>query len=169
MAYGYPYNGVWVLACTPINDCRASAAHFLKKGCITMEILFYNKFLLLRSLRKRSRFPFVNIDCIGAKDGEKLEVYVNGKPNGNIVVTNGKVTIPIAKGNTYRLASPDHPYGVRFNTTDAHDGTDDILLFHTVTTDSAEIKNLYRIIEHLCSTIQEQDEKIQNLSGYRTE
>ena len=37
MAYGYPYNGVWVLACTPINDCRASAAHFLKKGCITME------------------------------------------------------------------------------------------------------------------------------------
>ena len=134
-----------------------------------MEILSYDRFLLVKNLRKRIRLPFLNIKCLGIEDGEKLELYTNGKLSGNFIVQNGGITVPICKGNNYRLASPNHPYGVRFNTTDAHDGTDDILLFQTISTDSAELKNLYRIIETLCSTVKEQAKQIQNLSGYRTE
>lgn len=134
-----------------------------------MEILFYDRFLLIKNLRKRLRSPFLDIKCIGVDDGERLEIYTNGKLSGNFIVRDGGITVPVSKGNTYRLASPNYPYGVKFNTTDAHDDTDDILLFQTISTDSAELKNLYRIIETLCSTVQEQAQQIKNLSGYRTE
>ena len=100
-----------------------------------MEILAYGQFLLVKNLRKRIRLPFLNIKCIGIEDGERLEIYTNGKLSGNFIVQNGGITVPICKGNNYRLASPNHPYGVRFNTTDAHDGTDDILLFQTISTE----------------------------------
>ena len=135
----------------------------------TMELLFFDGFILLHSNFKRLKTPYVIIKCLGLEDGEKLELYTNGKFSGNYTVKLGKILIPIKIGNTYRLASPKYPYGVRFNTTDPRDNTDDILLFHTLNADVAEMKNLYRIIEHLCSTVQEQRNQINSLTGYQTE
>lgn len=135
----------------------------------TMELLFFDRFILLKSNFKRLKTNYIIIKCIGAKDGEELELYINGKNGGKHKIVDGKVTIPVARGNTYRLSSPQYPYGVRFNTTDPRDNTNDILLFHTVNTDSAELKNIYRIIEHLCSIIQAQQIQITSLTGYQTE
>ena len=135
----------------------------------TMELFFFDGFILLRSNFKRLKTPYIIIKCVGVEEGEKLELYTNGKISGNYTVADGKITIPIERGNVYRLASPKYPYGVRFNTTDPRDNTEDILLFQTVTADSAELKNLFRIIERLCTTIKEQQTQISSLMGYQTE
>jgi hypothetical protein len=103
----------------------------------------------------------------GEIEGVPIKIKIDTLHPDKIV--DGKVTIPVARGNTYRLSSPQYPYGVRFNTTDPRDNTNDILLFHTVNTDSAELKNIYRIIEHLCSIIQAQQIQITSLTGYQTE
>ena len=135
----------------------------------TMQLLFFDRFILLKSNFKRLKTPYIIVKCIGAEEGETVELHTNGKNSGSYIVRDGKITIPIQKGNTYRLASPERPYGVRFNTTDAHDNTDDILVFHQTNTDSAELKNIYRIIEHLCSIVDEQRQQINSLKGYQTE
>ena len=135
----------------------------------TMELFFFDRFILLRSNYKRLKTNYIVAKCIGAKEGEKLELYTNGKNSGNLIVKNGKITIPISIGNTYRIASPNYPYGVRFNTTDPRDNTNDILVFHTLNADSAEMKNLYRITEYLCSVIEKQQNQLNSLMGYQTE
>ncbi len=135
----------------------------------TMELLFFDGFILLHSNFKRLKTPYIIIKCVGVEDGEKLELYTNGKISGNYTVIGGKITIPITRGNTYRLASPKYPYGVRFNTTDPRDNTDDILVFHTINADSADMKHLYRMTEHLCSIIKKQQQQIKSLTGYQTE
>lgn len=135
----------------------------------TMELVFFDGFILLHSNFKRLKTNYIIAKCIGVEDGEKLELYTNGKISGNYTVSGGKITIPITRGNAYRLASPKYPYGVRFNTTDPRDNTDDILLFHTINADSADMKNLYRIIEHLCSVVYNQQIQINSLTGYQTE
>lgn len=135
----------------------------------TMELLFYDRFILMKSLFKRIKTPYIIIACYGAEDGEKLELYINGKISESYTIVDGKITIPVEQGNTYRLSSNKFPYGVKFNTTDARDNTNDILLFHTTPTDGAEIKNIYRIIENLCSKVKEQEKQIAALSGYQTE
>ena len=135
----------------------------------TMELLFYDGFILMRNNFKRLKTSFIIAKCVGIDDGEKVELYTNGKVSGNYTVVNGRITIPVERGNTYRLASPKFPYGVRFNTTDPRDNTEDMLLFHSVGTDGTEIKNIYRLIEHLCTTIKNQQEKIESLMGYQTE
>lgn len=135
----------------------------------TMELLFFDGFILLHSNFKRLKTPYIIIKCVGVEDGEKLELYTNGKISGNYTVIGGKITIPITRGNAYRLASPKYPYGVRFNTTDPRDNTDDILVFHTINADSADVKHLYRMIEHLCSIIKKQQQQIKSLTGYQTE
>jgi hypothetical protein len=135
----------------------------------TMELFFFDGFILLHSNFKRLKTPYIIIKCVGVEDGEKLELYTNGKISGNYTVIGGKITIPITRGNVYRLASPKYPYGVRFNTTDPRDNTDDILVFHTINADSADMKNLYRMVEHLCSIIKKQQQQIKSLTGYQTE
>ena len=135
----------------------------------TMELFFYDQFILLRNHFKRLKTPYIIVKCVGVEDGEKIELYTNGKISNTYTVIDGKITIPISRGNIYRLASPKYPYGVRFNTTDPRDNTDDILVFQTINADSAEIKNIYRIIEHLCSVIQNQQTQINSLTGYQTE
>ena len=135
----------------------------------TMELLFFDRFILLRSNYKRLKTPYIICKCIGVEDGEKLELYTNGKISESYTVMGGKITIPISRGNAYRLASNNYPYGVRFNTTDPRDNTDDILVFHTLNSDSADMKNLYRIIEHLCSVVEKQQIQINSLAGYQTE
>lgn len=135
----------------------------------TMELLFFDGFILLHSNFKRLKTPYIIIKCVGIEEGERLELYTNGKISGTHTVTDGRITIPIARGNAYRLASPKYPYGVRFNTTDPRDNTDDILVFHTLNADCTDMKHIYRIIEHLCSTIHNQQIQINSLTGYQTE
>ena len=134
-----------------------------------MEILFYGKFILLKNLRKRIRSPLLSVKCIGAKDGEQLELYINGKMSGVYTVRDGAIAIRVSKNNNYRIASPNAPYGVKFNTTDAPDNENDILVFQSFHEATAEFKNLYRIIEHLCSVIEKQQNQINSLMGYQTE
>lgn len=134
-----------------------------------VELLFYEKFILVKEMRTRLQSPFVNIKCDGVADNEVVELYVNGKKAKSYHIINGFLSLPVEKNKQYRIASQKFPYGFRFNTTDPRDNTDDILLFHTVNTDSAELKNIYRIIEHLCSIIQEQQIQITSLTGYQTE
>lgn len=134
-----------------------------------IESAFYGEFILLKSVTKRQTSNFLAVKCNGAKDGERLELYINGNISGVYVVSNGVITIPILPNTKYRLASPKYPYGMKFNTVAANDGTGDILVFHSVQENAAEIKNLYRIIEYLCENVEEQKKQIEALSGYRTE
>ena len=135
----------------------------------TMELLFYDGFILLRSHLKRLKTSYIIVKCVGVEDGEKIDLYTNGKLSGTYTVLNGKVTIPIERGHFYRLASCKYPCGVRFNTTDPRDNTEDILVFQTINADSADMKNLYKIISHLCSIVRNQEKQIQSLMGYQTE
>ena len=134
-----------------------------------IEVAFYNKFILMQNVLKRQKSNFLVVKCNGADNGERIELYVNGVIGGVYAVADGFITIPIVPNTNYRIASPKYPYGVKFNTVAANDGTDDIFVFHSVQENAAEIKNLYRIIEHLCQTVEEQKKQIEALSGYRTE
>jgi hypothetical protein len=131
-----------------------------------MELLFYEQFILLKSMRKRIKTPFLSVSCIGVEDGEKVELYTNGKSSSVFTVQDGGFVIPVHPNTNYRIASPAFPYGVKFTTTEDTDG---MLVFQSFQAESAEFKNLYRIIERLCSKVKEQEQEIKNLSGYRTE
>ena len=134
-----------------------------------VELLFYEKYILVKDMRTRLQSPFVNIKCEGIADNELLDLYVNGKKAKSYFVINGYVSIPIDKNTQYRIVAQKFPYGFKFNTLPANDGTDDILIFQTLHADSGELKNIYRVLETLCSKVKEQDAQIASLSGYQTE
>ena len=135
----------------------------------TIDLLFYDKFILLKDMRTRLKTSLVKINCIGVKDGEQLNLYVNGKNASTLIVADGSITICIEQNKQYRLASQSYPYGVKFTTIPANDDTEDTLIFPHYNADPGEIKNIYRALENLCSKIQEHEEKIAELSGYQTE
>lgn len=135
----------------------------------TIELYFYKKFILLKDMRARTRQNYATISCIGAEDGESIELYINGKKANNYIVSNGVITIPIEKNKMYRLASPNHPYGFKFNTLPANDDTDDILIFQYLHADPSEIKNVYRLLQSICESFDTQEEKVKSLFGYQTE
>ena len=135
----------------------------------TIDLLFYNKFILLTEMRARVQSKFVRVNCIGANDGEVLDVYTNGKKTSSLIVRDGFVILPIEKDTNYRIASNNFPYGFKFNTLDAHDDTGDTFLFQTLKNESGELKNIYRLLEVLCQKAKQHEEKIAELSGYQTE
>ena len=134
-----------------------------------IELLFFEKNILLKEMRARLKTPYANIKCDGIADNEILELYVNGKKAKSYYVVNGYVSIPVSPNTQYRIATQKFPYGFKFNTLPASDGTEDILIFQTLHADSGELKNIYRVIETLCSKVKEQEKTIASLSGYQTE
>lgn len=135
----------------------------------TIDLLFYDKFILLDDMRTRLKTTTVIINCIGAEDGESLDLYINGKRATTLTIADGIVALSIEKNKQYRLASQNHPFGFKFNTIPANDDTEDILIFPHYHTDTGEVKNVYRLLENLCSKIIEHEEKIADLYGYQTE
>ncbi len=135
----------------------------------TIELLFFEQFILLKSMQMRAKSKLATIRCVGVEDGEALELYINGKKSKTYIVRNGEIVIPIEKNKQYRIASQKHPYGFKFSTTPANDDTEDTLLFQSFHAEAAEMKNIYRILEVLCSKITEQEKQIAELSGYQTE